>query len=152
QLRSAAVVAYQDVHVAVVIVIGGRQAAAYRRRLKIGAQPLADVGEDAFAHISEDQLRLGPTHSLVIAGDIIQDMAGGDKNVRTAIVIEIQETYAECAELECGVSELGGGCGVLEHSVAEAAIEARMLLVEVSDDEILPALAARIGGIDAHSS
>src|ERR1039458_4032774 len=104
ELSRSAVIAYQNVEVAVGVEIAHRGAPANARRLDVRSQLIADVYEHAIARVVEHQLRLRIAGARPVALDVVEHMNGRHEYVPAAVVVVVKTTTPNHTRVECRLS------------------------------------------------
>ena len=146
--RSVEVV-HDDVHVAVVVEIAEGAPPAEVLRTNRGAGGGRHVGEAAVAGIAVENLRLPVREVQFPVRDLRVDVTVGDEDIHPAVVVEVEEVYAEAQILSVD-AEAGPDAGVLE-TAAVVPVKRRHLLGEVRPHDIQPAVGVVIADAGTHA-
>src|SRR5690349_10950167 len=76
-------------------------------------------------------------------------MAIRENQIGIAVVVVIEEAQTPTTEQACGLSNLAGA--INKGQILFIVIETEQLLIDVGDEQVLPAVVVVIGRIDAHS-
>ena len=120
-----AIVAHENIEIAVVVEIAHRRAPADGGRDEIGSQLIANIHEYAVARVVEHQLRFCMAGAGPVSIDVVEHVARGQKDVQPAVVIVIHESRAEHAGVKSGVAQFRAEGGVFEHATPKITVEAR---------------------------
>src|SRR5205814_6835823 len=93
----------------------------------------------------------GIADALLYMLDLVFNVAIGDKNIRPAVVVVIEEEASEAERDQRGTADFGLRSFVDEESVAFVVIERHHLIGEVADDHAGLAGAVVIGSVDTHA-
>ncbi len=118
--------------------------------LKAGPLPRAHVLEPA-ALVVEQEQRLLVGHLRRVVLDHVVRVPVGEHQVEVAVVVVVEELQAPPAEQPRGLRDAVGVGHVLERLVAAVLVEREHLLIDVGDEQVLPAVLVEVGGIDAHA-
>src|SRR5262245_34957381 len=73
------------------------------------------------------------------------------EDIRRSVIVIIEKKRSEAAVLISGVAEFCPESGVLEGPVAQVVVKPGMLQIEMSDQNVRPAVSIDIGGVDSHA-
>src|ERR1700683_3352213 len=73
------------------------------------------------------------------------------KNIVPAVVIVVHELHGNAAQGDSFVADAGAKRIVVEGSIFVVEVKAIQFEIEVSDVDVLPAVAVDVGGVDAHA-
>ena len=149
----AVVVGHQDVHVAVVVDVAERRAAADLRQLKRGAAARGDVLESPVAQIAEQQLSLVQRKGIVDVSQRLDRLhrAVDDERVEPAVVVDVEPGRAEAGVRAARRSEPRSRALLLEEARPVVDVEVVAFSRQVRDEQVFVAVVVEIAGVDAHA-
>ena len=106
QLGSGAIVADENIEIAVVVEVSNGRATADFWRNEVRSELIANVLENSSAVVSEHKLWLGIVRVGVIALNVVEHVAIRHKEVARAVVVIVKEARAETAHVKGCVAEL----------------------------------------------
>ena len=150
QHRRIAVAADEHVYASIVVEVPHREPARGKHLVEHRPGLPADVAEPSSV-VAEEEQRLLVFHLRRPHPDHIVWVTVGQQQVDVPVVVEVEELQAPAAEETRGVGDavLVGDVG--EDLAVAVPVQGEPLVVDVGDEEILPAVGVEIRRIDAHA-
>ncbi len=151
KIRGSVVSGHQNVQVAVTIEITEGQTAANLGSVEPSADSVCNVNKFSASTIQEELRRLSVAGVAADVADGFVDVAVGDRQVQSAIEIDIEKHAAEAERVAGGRADAGWNGYVVENSWSGGAIQTDHFVVEIGDGDAGLARAIEISDIDTHS-
>jgi len=81
----------------------------------------------------------------------VEIMALGDEEILPAIIIIVEKADAPAGMLHSGARQAGTEAGIRKRGVAIVLVESVVLVGQIGDQQVRPAVVIVIGEIDAHA-
>ena len=141
-----------EIEVAVVVVVGGGQAAPDGRRAEVGAVRPPGVRELSVAVVLEQERPLRVGDDVAVQGDVVHRVAVGHHDVQVAVVVVIEHVRPPAGHQEAHFAQTGRvGVDRKEPLAPEVAIELVRLVAQVGHEQVLPAVAIQIARVGPHA-
>ena len=147
--RGAAVLAENQVGVAVAVDVAECRSAGHHRTREIGRGG-GHLVESAVSPVPEEMGRLPVGDPLLDVGDVVLDVSVGDEDVLAAVEVVVEEEGPERQGEQAVPADLRHRRLVDEEADSFVVVERDHLVREVADDEVGPSVAVVVGSVDAH--